>query len=96
MSHYTSGCSSICRSSGAEAVQFHTERTEVLSSASLQPLFIWMGRSPKITFFLTHQEHILVIEQLIQVFGVLHMYTATAQPCGFLSSSTLWISLRFK
>lgn len=47
MSHYTSGCSSICRSSGAEAVQFHTERTEVLSSASLQPLFIWMGKVPK-------------------------------------------------
>lgn len=97
MSHYTSGWSSVFRrSSRAEAAQFHAERTDVLSSASLQPSFIRMGKVPEGCIFLTHQEHILVTEELIQVFGALQMYAAIAQPCGFLSCSTLQVSLRFK
>jgi len=86
MSHYTSGWSSIFRrSSSAEAAQFHTERTEVLSSASLQPLFTWMGKVPTHYIF-TDPPGAHCSDRTINS-GV----WSTADVLGH--SSTLWVSV---
>lgn len=85
MCHYTSDLSNIFRAaSSAEGcmVSYQKERhaLDCLTAASGQlKLFICMNKVPEDCFFSWSTRN-----SFIQVFGVLQLYTATAQLYGFL------------